>query len=232
MKKILKIHDLNVEITRKQVKNLNLRVYPAEGRVSLSCPIRTGDLVIKAFLTDKKNWIDKQLKKGENLKERVIPEYVSGDKILVWGEEKELLVHATANKENVSIEEMNRVILETRTDSAKERREKILQEWYRQALKAKIPVLIKKWEPVMGVNVSEFGVKKMKTRWGTCNIRAERIWLNLELAKLHPDCLEYIVVHEMVHLLERLHNQRFYDFMNQFLPGWQETDKLLKNHRF
>lgn len=232
MKKYLEIHDLKVEVTRKKVKNLNLRVYPSEGRVSLSCPLRTDDYVIKSFLTNKKNWIDKQLKKGESLKRRVIPEFVSGDKIFLWGEEMELLVQTVFHNEFVKMDEKNRIVLYVREGRTRADREKILSEWYRQALKNKIPGLIKKWEPEMGVKVSEFGVKKMKTRWGTCNIREARIWLNLELAKLKPDCLEYIVVHEMVHLLERLHNKRFYNYMSQFLPGWQETDKLLKQHRF
>jgi len=107
----------------------------------------------------------------------------------------------------------------------------VLTEWYRAELKREIPKLIEKWQRIMKVDVRDFGVKRMKTRWGTCNIRAKRIWLSLELAKKDPKCLEYVVVHEMVHLLERLHNKRFYRLMDQFLPDWRERDLLLKGEK-
>lgn len=109
-----------------------------------------------------------------------------------------------------------------RPDSTKEQRERILLEWYRSELKKQIPGLISKWENIIGVKVNSWGVKLMKTRWGTCNPKAKRIWINLELAKKSPRCLEYIIVHEMVHLLEKHHNKRFYAFMKQFLPNWRE----------
>ncbi|MEX0608622.1 MAG: SprT-like domain-containing protein [Balneolaceae bacterium] len=112
-------------------------------------------------------------------------------------------------------------------ESTKEKRATVLEEWYRAEIKKEISKLISKWEDPMGVSVKEFGVKRMKTRWGTCNIRDRRIWLNLELAKKSPDCLEYVVVHEMVHLLERLHNKRFHNFMDQFFPEWRQIKKKL-----
>jgi len=118
-----------------------------------------------------------------------------------------------------------------RPESSVDKRESVLIEWYRAELKREIPKLIEKWQRIMKVDVREFGVKRMKTRWGTCNIRAKRIWLSLELAKKDPKCLEYVVVHEMVHLLERLHNKRFYRLMDQFLPDWRERDLLLKGEK-
>jgi predicted metal-dependent hydrolase len=111
--------------------------------------------------------------------------------------------------------------LRVRPDTDREKREQLLQRWYRQLLRDQIPELLTKWEPLVGVEVATCGIKRMKTRWGTCNIEAKRIWLNLELAKKPPACLEYILVHEMVHLLERHHNDRFRTYMDQFMPKWR-----------
>lgn len=114
--------------------------------------------------------------------------------------------------------------------ATKEKREAVLFQWYRQQLKQEIPVLIAKWEPVVGVSISSWGIKKMRTKWGSCNISAKRIWLNVELAKKPSHCLEYIVVHEMVHLLERHHNARFIGFMDQFLPQWRSYREELNRY--
>jgi len=119
-------------------------------------------------------------------------------------------------------------------DSHVEKRQAVLNEWYRQQLKSQLPEVIAKYERLMGVKVNEFGIKKMKTKWGTCNPIAKRIWLNLELAKKPPELLEYVVVHEMVHLLERSHNKRFVTLMTQFMPKWKfykdELNQLAVGH--
>ena len=137
------------------------------------------------------------------------------------------------SKQSVAIKHDN-LILQVKPDTNAEHRQILLQEWYRAQLKALVPHYIAKWEKIMGVQVSEFGIKKMKTKWGTCNTAAKRIWINLELAKKPLECLEYIVVHEMVHLLERSHNARFIAYMNQFLPQWrnlkEELNRLPVSH--
>ncbi|MDD1607796.1 MAG: M48 family metallopeptidase, partial [Methylococcaceae bacterium] len=121
-----------------------------------------------------------------------------------------------------------------RPNTSSVQRQSLLNEWYRKQLKAQIPPLIAKWEQTIGVTVSDWGVKQMKTKWGTCNISAKRIWLNLELAKKPTRCLEYIVVHEMVHLLERHHNDTFTAYMDQFMPQWRcyrdELNQFILNH--
>ena len=127
----------------------------------------------------------------------------------------------TSGKQYVEINNKKDINLYVRANSTKEKREKIMLEWYREELKNLIPSYIEKWEPIMGVKVEDFGVKQMKTKWGSCNIGAKRIWINLELAKKTPRCLEYIVVHEMVHLLERKHNDIFKGYMDKFLPNWR-----------
>lgn len=231
-KHIIQLDDIEIEVTRKRVKNLNIRIYPSAGRVAMSIPKRTDLEVAVDFARKKYTWIKKHLKKGAVQKarrnRRLI--YRDGEIHPVWGNETVLDVKEVNRRPKVLHREQE-LSLMVRPGSDAEKRESVLNEWYRAELKREIPKLIEKWEELMGVNVNEFGVKRMKTRWGTCNIRAKRIWLSLELAKKDPKCLEYVVVHEMVHLHERLHNKRFYKLMDTFLPDWQERDKMLKGDR-
>ncbi|MCC5941242.1 MAG: M48 family metallopeptidase [Balneolaceae bacterium] len=213
-------------MTRKNVKNLNLRVYPSDGRVTISCPRMLSYKKILRFTEERIPWIKKHLQRPKP-KSSAKLDYVTGEMVPVWGDSLELSVSEANKPRKVLAENTNGMHLRVKTGDDREKREKLLESWYRAELKREIPLLISEWEPRMEVSVREFGVKKMKTRWGTCNIRDRRIWINLELAKKHPDCLEFIVVHEMVHLLERLHSKRFYRLMDQFLPDWREREKML-----
>jgi predicted metal-dependent hydrolase len=227
MKTRLNISGITIDVTRKNVKNINLRVYPSEGKVALSCPYRTRPDKIADFAAKRISWIKKHLDKGRYQAGKNTFRFLNGEKHPVWGVEKELRVFVSKKPQHVHLNGSGTIDMHVKAGAAKHRREKLMEEWYRSELKQSIPGLIEKWEPLMNVHVKEFGVKKMKTRWGTCNIRDKRIWLNLELAKKDPVCLEFVVVHEMVHLLERLHSKRFYRLMDRFLPGWRESEKLL-----
>ena len=134
----------------------------------------------------------------------------------------------------VVIRHNTHIDLYVRLGSSEEKRQQVITEWYRQQLKARIPALIDKWQPIIGVEVSDWGIKQMKTKWGTCNITARRIWLNLDLAQKPEHCLEYIIAHEMVHLLERHHNDKFTAYMDRFLPQWRsyrdELNQFILNH--
>lgn len=209
---------------------MNLRIEKSTGRVRVSCPRYVSNETISRFVLSKMDWIKKHL--AEFKKRKVVPEkrFISGEMHSVWGRKYELRIDERNGVPEVMFNENENLLLCVRPETSSEKRQKVLKEWYRAELKRVIPGHIERLEPVMGVHVKEFGVKQMKTRWGTCNIRDRRIWLNLELAKLAPECLEYIVVHEMVHLLERYHNKRFYKLMDQFLPGWRGTDKIIKNY--
>lgn len=229
MSSIVEVDNLSIEVTRKKVKNLNLRVYPSSERVVLSCPRFTREIVIKKFIREKKRWIEKKLRKGKDLPKREPKKFVTGEKHLIWGKEAVLNVYETTRKQHAKKEDDGSISLYIRSGKTVKQREKVIREWYRGQLKEEISLLIKKWEPIMNVSVNEFGVKKMKTRWGTCNVSDKRIWLNLELAKRPYKCLEYIVVHEMVHLHERLHNKRFYRYMDRYLPDWRSDDECLRN---
>ncbi len=221
------VEGMEVEVTRKSIKNLYLKVSPATGRIRVSAPVHASDRVIQQFVNSQKNWIEKQLSKKTRVNPTVELNAQSGETHFFKGLPYVLHVIAANAKPKVSLEGEGKLVLRVRPGSSKEKRLRILDDWYRVYLKEEIPRLIKQWEPIMGVQVKEFGVKKMKTRWGTCNIKAQRIWLSLELAKKSPKSLEYVVVHEMVHLLERLHNKRFHGFMDQFLPDWRERKQEL-----
>ena len=228
-KHIIQLGDIEIEVTRKRVKNLNIRIYPSAGRVAMSIPKRTDLSTAEDFARKKYSWIKKHLKKGaaQQAKKNRRLSYRDGEVHPVWGQKVVLSVNEVNRPPKVQHSE-ERLSLMVRPESSMKKRESVLTEWYRAELKREIPKLIEKWEGIMKLDVREFGVKRMKTRWGTCNIRAHRIWLSLELAKKDPKCLEYVVVHEMVHLHERLHNKRFYRLMDQFLPDWREREKLLK----
>ncbi|MEX0719468.1 MAG: SprT family zinc-dependent metalloprotease [Balneolaceae bacterium] len=206
---------------------MNIRVYPAKKEVRISAPYYLRMSAVETFAASKLPWIQKHL---VNFKTRPpIPKlkFETGESHLVWGRKFELKVVEWNSSPKVMLHQNGILELHVRRGSNQQKRGAVLKEWYRAEIKKEIPKLIEKWEGPIGVSVKEFGVKQMKTRWGTCNIRDGRIWLNLELAKKSPDCLEYVVVHEMTHLLERLHNKRFHGFMNQFLPNWRETQKKM-----
>lgn len=216
-----------IQVTRKRIKTVRLKVNTASKQIRVSCPYSISEQEIIDFIQSKKHWIEKHLSKK-------IPTHVAakeqtfydGELVLFKGEEHELKTQTGSKRTSVVVQDGN-IIISSRSKLDRNKREKSIQEFYRAYLKKEIPKLIDKWEPIMGVSVSEFGVKRMKTRWGTCNIRDRRIWLSLALAEKSPELLEYVVVHEMVHLHERLHNQRFKNFMTLFLPNWKELQDQL-----
>ncbi|TVQ03377.1 MAG: M48 family peptidase [Balneolaceae bacterium] len=218
---------ITIDVNRKKIKNMYLRVYLSEGRVVLSCPWHVSEGKIRTFIRERIQWVKKHLEKRKNQVQKEELRYVTGDELRVWGLSRSLMVYETSKTQRIISVSEEEIMMFVKGKSTPEKRKQIMEDWYRSQLKEMIRVFISKWEPLMGVKVREFGVKKMKTRWGTCNIRDRRIWLNLELAKLDVNCLECVVVHEMVHLLERHHSDRFYRLMDQFLPDWTERERLL-----
>ncbi len=218
----LVVADIEVQLIKKNIKNLYLTVLPPDGQVRISAPKKMEDEAIRLFVVSKLSWIKKQRAKFQNQERQPERELISGESHYLWGERYLLnVIYTDKRKQGVEIRNKTYLDLFVRENSDKEQRQKVMREWYRRELKAVIPSIIQKWEPVMGVKVQDWGVKLMKTKWGSCNTKAGRIWLNLELAKKNPACLEYTVVHEMVHLLERLHNERFVAYMDEFLPNWR-----------
>jgi predicted metal-dependent hydrolase len=224
----IEIDGIVVEVVRKDVKHLRMAVYPPDGRVRVSVPLRADDEIVRQVIASRRAWI---LRKQNEARKQILsfkPKFVSGERHLFQGVPYTLELVKSKGPERVVLCSNHIIKLHANPRSTITRRGKIVTEWYRKQLKHSVPPLIRKWEKVMGVEVAEWGVKKMRTRWGSCNSRARRIWLNLELAKKPSECLEYVVVHEMVHLLERGHGRRFKELMSQFLPQWRSIRRKLK----
>ena len=215
------VSGLPVEIVRKNIKHVHLSVNPPSGRVRVSAPLRIGDEAIRAFVASRLAWVRRQQQKFASQERQTAREYVSGESHFYLGRRYLLHVVYEAGPPRVAVRNNKLIEMVVRPGSDADYRERVMQAWYRAQLKALIPPLLDKWSTVLGVHADEWGVKQMKTRWGTCNIGAKRVWLNLELAKKPAACLEYVVVHELVHLLERLHNERFYALMTRALPDWR-----------
>ncbi|MCI0504558.1 MAG: M48 family metallopeptidase [Gammaproteobacteria bacterium] len=221
----LKIGAEEADIYRKRIKHIHLVLCPPDGRIRISAPFHVDDSTLVAFVLSKTSWITKRRASLAALQSQQAPrelQYVSGEKHLYRGKTYLLNVIHHEWQPRVEMREDRYIDVYIHADATKEQRRKVLTEWYRRQLKQLLPALIEKWQPIIDVDVKAWGVKQMKTRWGTCNISAQRIWLNLELIKKPLTCLEYVVVHEMVHLLERHHNARFKAYMNEFLPSWRE----------
>lgn len=228
------VGNISIDVVRKDIKNLHLGVYPPNGRVRIASPLKIDDEAVRLFAISKMAWIKKHQLKFEAQQRQSERQFVSGESHYYKGNRYLLNViyHNAAPK--VEIRNKTYIDLYVRVGSTLEQREKVLTEWYRRQLKDQIPPLIDKWQKIIGVEVSDWGIKKMKTKWGTCTIEKRRIWLNLELAKKSKQCLEYIIVHEMVHLIERKHSDRFVAYMDKFIPQWHfykdELNRSMLSH--
>lgn len=223
------VSGIPVEIRRKAIKNLHVGVYPPNGKVRVAAPLHLDDEAVRLAIVSRLSWIRRQRQGFARQERQSAREMVTGESHYFEGKRYRLNVVERLGNPQVHI--ANNRTLELRVPPGTDRtgRQQVLDRWYRRQLKAQIPDLLAHWEPIVEVKVTDCRVKRMKTRWGSCNIEAMRIWLNLELAKKDPACLEYILVHEIVHLLERHHTERFWALMDQVMPDWRlRRDKL--NH--
>ncbi len=222
----LEICGLQIEIVRKPIRHLHVRVYPPDGRVRVSAPVWLDEASVRQAVAVRADWIRRQQARLQSQPPPAPKAMVSGETHHVFGRRCILRIVEGRTPHRVILQD-GTLTLHVRHGSSRACRIRLLEDWYRRQLAERIPVLIAHWEPRLGVQVAEWRIRRMKTRWGTCNIRARRIWLNLQLATKPPECLEYVVVHEMVHLHERLHNARFYAWMDRCLPDWRDRRRLL-----
>jgi predicted metal-dependent hydrolase len=222
----IKLGDIAVDVILKDIKNVHLSVYPPTGRVRISAPSRMSLDTIRAFAISKLAWVKQQQRKLQAQERETPREYLDREGHYVWGR-RYLLRVIERDQAPAIVLKHDRMILGVREGTDQAAREAIVAQWYREQIRSLVPELISKWEPILGVRVRRCFVQQMKTKWGSCNPRAGTIRLNTELAKKPKECLEYIVVHEMVHLLEPTHNARFVAFMDQFIPNWQFLRQLL-----
>ncbi len=224
---LISIEGVEIKVFRKNIKNIYIRVYPEKGEVRVSAPRNIRQEHIDAFIHSKVSWIRKKLKDRKADQPQLKKNFTEGEIHCLWGKERLLKIKETSKRPHVEVGDDTLTIF-AKPGSDSKKRFAIVNTWARKELKEIVQELVEKYEPIMGVDVSEIGIKKMKTRWGSCNIRAGRIWLNSELIKKDPVCLEMVVVHEMVHLLERLHSKKFYRYMDVFFPEWKYAEQLLK----
>ena len=225
--------EIAVEVVKKDIKNLHLSVYPPAGRVRISAPLRMDLDNIRVFAISKLGWIRQQQNKLREQERETPREYLDRESHYVWGKRYLLEVIESDDAPGVELQH-SQICLRVRPGARNEKRQAIVEDWYRGQLKQSVPSLIAKWEPLMGVTVERFFAQRMKTKWGSCRPGSRSIRLNTDLAKKPPQCLEYIVVHEMVHLLEPTHNNRFTNLMDQFMPHWRfcraELNRLPVRH--
>jgi hypothetical protein len=216
----IKLGDVVADVVLKDIKNVHLSVHPPSGRVRISAPARMSVDTIRVFAISKLHWIKQQQKKLREQERETPREYLDRESHYLWG--KRYLLHMVENGKLSGIKlKSNRMILTVRADTDASSKSEIFAQWYRDQIKVAAAALIAKWEPLLGVKVARVFVQKMKTRWGGCNSRSRTIRLNTELAKKPRECLEYIVVHEMVHLIQPTHNAQFVALMDRFMPKWQ-----------
>jgi predicted metal-dependent hydrolase len=221
------VGEIEVSVERKSIKNIHLSVHPPDGKVRLSVPKKMKEDAVRLFLISKIPWIKKQRSKFSAQDRQSPREYISGESHYFKGRRYRLNVHETNTKQRVEINNNRYIELYVKPNSTAEKRENVMKEWYREELKKIIPEYINKWEKIIGIKLDFWGVKQMKTKWGSCNQDRKRIWVNLELAKKHPRNLEYVIVHEMIHLKERHHNDNFKNYMDKYLPNWKAIKREL-----
>ncbi len=216
----IEVGGIAVEVVRKEIKNLHVGVYPPSGRVRVAVPLRLDDAAVRLAVISRLSWIRRQQVTFERQERQSKRELVTGESHYFAGRRYRLDVIECDGLPRVSLRNNTTLELRVRPGTCSAKRDAVLQQWYRRHLREQLPALLAKWGPAVGVTVAEVRIKKMKTRWGSCNAEARRIWLNLELAKKPALCLEYILVHEMIHFFERHHNERFRELMDTLMPTW------------
>lgn len=217
----IEIRGIAVEIVRKDIKHMHLGVYPPDGRVRIAAPLHLDDDAVRLAVISRLAWIRRKRSEFEGQDRQSWREFVTGETHYFEGRRYRLDVVASIGTTGIRLRNNAWIEMRVRPDTSRNAREAMLYRWYRARLRERIPDMVAKWEPRVGVTVDDWRIRRMKTRWGTCNPESRRIWINSELAKKPVSCLEYVVVHKMIHLIERGHNERFRSILDQMLPGWR-----------
>lgn len=227
--KYLIIDHFTIEVEKKRIKNMYLKVLSPDGRILVTAPQRMKDEEIKSFIRTKLSWIEEHQTRVLQKPMQKELQYITGEALSLWGQSYTLNVLEQAKRPGAFL--MGDVLqLSVRKDSPLEQRKAVIDKWYKDKLSEQIPFLIHKWEKIIGVQAGDYRIRDMKSRWGSCNIRTHEICINLQLAKRPIRCLEYVVVHELVHLLEKSHNKIFWGYMDMFLPEWKKIRLELKTN--
>lgn len=217
---------VNIQVTKKNIKNMYIRVLPPDGTVVVAVPEGTPDDALRMFVVSRIAWVKKQKQNFIDQARQTKRQYISGESYYVWGRRYRLEVVHSSVRNNVHILG-NKLVLQVRKESTDAQRENTLNEWYRDQLKLVVPSILEKCEKIVGVHAAEWHVKNMRTKWGSCIPDHKRIWLNLQLAKKSPELFEYVIIYELVHLLERNHTDKFRKYMDRFYPSWRSAKEEL-----
>jgi predicted metal-dependent hydrolase len=222
MKDLIKLGDIQIEVDRKAIKNVHLSVHPPDGRVTMSAPLNTRLEAARAYAITKLAWIRQQQEKMTSQLRETPRQYVQRETHYIWGRRYLLKIIYTEDKSYITLDH-KRITLHVKPGSSKQKREELMYEWQKSLLHNFIREIIPKWEKILGVSVNAYYVQRMKTKWGSCNHRLGNIRLNTELVKKPKDLVEYVIVHEMAHLLFPTHSENYVALMNRFYPSWREA---------
>lgn len=224
---LLTVRGLSVEVVRKDIKNLHLGVYPPSGRVRVATPAHVSDDAVRLAVIGKLAWIRRQREKFINQSRQTEREAVTGESHYLFGRRYRLSVVEGAGRQGVMLRTKTKIELHVKPGATRGQRLSLLDRWYRRQLRQVVEAMVAEWQVTIGVKARLLGIKRMKTKWGACNHRDRRVWLNSELVRQPVDCIEYIVVHELVHLIEPVHGDRFVELVEQFLPDWRSRRRRL-----
>ena len=222
----LRLGNVTVDVQHKDIKHLHLSVHPPQGHVRIAAPVRMKLDTIRVYAISKLPWIRQQQRKLREQEREAPREFVDRESHYLWGRRRLLKVVEAEAAPSVKLAH-TRMTLQMRPGSSIEQRQAVVARWYRDEIKERLPALLSTWEPRLGVKLGQTFVQKMRTKWGSCNPAARNIRLNTDLAKKPPECLEYVLVHELVHLLEPTHNTRFVALMDRHLPDWAHRRQVL-----
>ncbi|MCL2881044.1 MAG: M48 family metallopeptidase, partial [Treponema sp.] len=208
------------EVEYRNVKTMRLTVYPPDGRVVIAAPCGTEPAIIKKFASSKIPWIEKHRERFLN-HSKITGSLKNHSTVYIWGESHELLLAEHQGNTKITVKDGS-LIMSVRPGTSKAKKQEYLDRWYRRLVKNSAPPIIEKWEIIMGIKIQKLYIRKMKSHWGSCNCARQTLRLNSELAKRKIECLEYVIVHEMLHIFEKGHNRNFYRLLNQYLPAWKE----------
>lgn len=221
------LNNIEIQVTKKNIKNLHLSVMPPNGTVKISAPLEVSDDAIIAFASSRLTWIRAQIATFEEHERESKREYVSGESFYLFGK-RYLLNTVQANKNNLEIQN-DRIFLSLKQNKSNEQKINFVNNWYRDKLRIKIKILLATWQEKTNLIPESWQIKDMKTKWGSCTKNKAKLWFNLQLVKKPIECIEYVVLHELIHLRVEKHNNEFKNLMHQYMPDWQERKNRLNN---
>lgn len=223
---IVEIAGQEVQILRKGIKNLHVGVYPPEGRIRVAAPFSISDDAIRVAILTRLPWIKRQQRRFQKQERQTRREYVSGETHYLFGRPLRLLVRRSGKIHRAEVAP-DRLILQSPEDATRDQRETFLENWYRRVLRRRAAPIVQKWTDALGIDAPSWGIRRMKTKWGSCNTSKPYVWINLELAKKPPSALDYVILHELAHFISPRHDEKFVGVLDSMLPTWREIRREL-----